>query len=99
MTTPKDESPLRWILTAHVCRICFARVLTRTTFDHRKIFKCSNCETEVQAEHVTGLCCCGMKLRGGKDAGVRCVENTKRVPENPAHIVAQQVDAQNLTRA
>lgn len=99
MTTPsKDETPLRWVLTDHCCRICFARVVTRTTFDHRKIFKCTNCDTEVPGDHVTALCCCGMKLKGSKDAGVRCVVNTERTSLNPSVIVAQQVDAQISTR-
>lgn len=79
-------------MTSHICRICLARVLTRTTFDGRQIFKCSNCETEVESAHVTGLCCCGMKLRNKRDAGVRCVVNTDRRPENPAYIVAIQAE-------
>ncbi len=99
MTTQlKDEAPLRWLVTDHICRICFSRVLTRTTFDHRKIFRCANCDTEVPGDNVTALCCCGMKLKGSKDAGVRCVANPDRSPLNPAVIVAQQVDAQISTR-
>jgi hypothetical protein len=87
----KDTAPL-WSLTDHVCRICFSRVLTRTTFDNRKLFKCSNCETEVEDQHVTGLCCCGMKLRNKRDAGVRCVVNQERRPECPSYIVAIQAE-------
>lgn len=88
----KKETPLQWILTEHCCRICLGRVLVRTTFDHQKIYKCSNCETEVQSEHVTGLCCCGMKMRNNRDMGIRCQVNEGRTPENPSYIVAAQVD-------
>lgn len=90
MAAPKEATPLQWTLTEHSCRICFGRVLTRTTFDRRKIFKCSNCETEVEDAHATGICCCGMKLRNNRDAGVRCTINVDRKPENPSYIVAVQ---------
>lgn len=96
--TTRDETPLRWELTDHCCRICFARILTRTTFDSRKIFRCSNCDTEVESQQVTGLCCCGMKLRTNRDAGVRCQVSTDRSPENPSYIVAAQIDPQIATR-
>lgn len=88
---PQDENPLRWVLSPHICRICFARVLTRTTFDRHKVYKCSNCETEIVGDGPQCLCCCGIKLRTNKDAGIRCVVNQSRTPENPAVIIAEQV--------
>lgn len=97
--TNRETYPLQWTITQHCCRICFGRVLTRVTFEGRKVFKCAECETEVQADGVVGLCCCGMKLRGGKDAGVRCIEQTNRTPMMPAMIVAAQVDAKTTPRS
>jgi len=86
-----DNKPMQWMLTDHCCRICFGRILTRTTFENRKVYKCSNCDAEVQAESVTGICCCGMKIMKQKDAGIRCVLNTDRKPENQSMVVAAQV--------
>lgn len=89
----KQDTPTQWELTDHCCRICFGRVLKRTTFDRRKIYRCSNCETEVVGDSSQCLCCCGIKLRTNKDAGIRCIVNPSRTPENPSYIVAEQVSA------
>lgn len=90
---PSDDLPLRWVIADHICRVCLARVLVRQTWDRRKVYRCSNCETEAEGEGPQVLCCCGMKMRAGRDLGVRCVANPRRTPENPARIVAMQVDA------
>lgn len=90
---PSDEATLRWELSPHICRVCLARVLVRNTFDRRKVYRCSNCETEAEGVGPQVICCCGMKMRAGRDLGVRCVPNPRRTPENPARIVAMQVDA------
>ena len=84
-------SPFTYSITQHICRICLARVLHRETFEGISIYKCSNCGVEVESENVHGLCCCGIRLRNKKDAGIRCVVNDKRCPEHPAEIVAMQV--------
>lgn len=89
--TAKEETPLRWSLTDHCCRICWGRVLVRTTFESKKIFKCSNCDHEVISEHVHDLCACGAKMRTNKDLGLRCVVNTERSPELPNAIIATQI--------
>lgn len=81
----------RWELTPHICRVCFGRVLKHVAFDHRKTYKCSNCETEVIGSSANCLCCCGISLRTQRDAGIRCVINNERTPENPSIIVAEQV--------
>lgn len=88
---------LRWELTPHICRICFSRVLTRTTFDKRKIYLCSSCGTEAEGAGPKALCCCGIKVRGTVDAGIRCISNPRRTPENPAQFVAEQVTAPKAT--
>ena len=79
-------------LTNHVCRICFGRVLERDIADDKLTFKCSNCGTETVSANVHSLCCCGMKLRNSKDAGVRCLISPNQRPEMPSEIVAMQVD-------
>ena len=96
--TTRDEIPLRWELTDHCCRVCFGRVLVRTRFDNVKVHKCSNCETEVVSDAPGGLCCCGMKLRTNRDAGVRCQVNAERKPENQSYIVAAQIDPKIVAR-
>jgi hypothetical protein len=78
--------------------VCFGRVLQRTTFDHRKVYRCSNCETEAEGTGAHVLCCCGMKVRGKIDAGIRCVPNPRRTPENPARVVAQQLSPAETVR-
>lgn len=93
------DGPPRWMLVNHICRICFGRVLQLSTFDRRrKVYRCSNCETEEAGEGPQVLCCCGIKLRGGRDAGIRCIKNPRRTPENPAHVVAEQINPQNTSR-
>lgn len=80
-------------MTPHVCRVCFGRVLVRHSTGNLVVHKCSSCGTEVETEHVSGLCACGIRLRNKRDAGIRCMINDRRTPENPAQIIAQQIDA------
>lgn len=94
---PSQDDPQRWTLTAHCCRICFGRVLTRTTFDGRKIYICSNCETTIEGDGPQCLCCCGIKLRKSVDAGIRCTVNPNRTPENVSVILAEQLSAPKTT--
>ena len=82
-----------WSLTSHCCRACFGRVLHRETFDHRHVYRCAQCGAEQEGKGTVALCCCGIKLRGGKDAGVRCMVNGERSPEFPSEIVAAQAKA------
>ncbi len=86
---PKQEE-FQYIITKHVCRVCFGRVLMRETFDHVKIYKCSNCGVERTGERESAICCCGTKLRYGKDMGIRCIPNPDVRPEFPSEIVAVQ---------
>lgn len=86
-----DKDDFQWRLTSHVCRACFGRVLMRETFDRRKIFRCSNCGAEREGHDSRVICTCGLKLRTGIDAGVRCVVNKDKSPEWPSEIVAEQV--------
>lgn len=87
----KDQQEFEWRITPHVCRACFGRVLMRETFDRRRIFRCSNCGVEREGHDTRAICCCGLKLRTGIDAGVRCQVNEERSPEWPSEIIAEQV--------
>lgn len=81
-----------WKITAHCCRACFGRVLVRETFDRRKVYRCSNCGIEVEGRTEMAICCCGIRLKTGVDAGIRCVTHDNPTPELPAQVVAVQVD-------
>ena len=81
-----------WSLTDHVCRVCFGRVLasaTKTDGAHR--YRCSNCGLEEAGRKPGVLCACGLKLKNGHDAGIRCELNPEPTPEFPSEVVASQV--------
>lgn len=83
-----------WAMTDHVCRCCFGRVLVRETFDRRKIYRCSNCGIEREGRSEAAICSCGIKLKTGVDAGIRCQVSENRTPEFPSEVVAVQVGRQ-----
>jgi len=98
MAMSKQDEPF-YKITEHCCRVCFGRVLMRETFDHRRLYRCANCGVEREGRGETAICCCGIKLKGGRDAGIRCEVNAERTPEFPSEIIATQVDAQIQQRA
>lgn len=75
----------------HACRICFGRILTRVDERGNQTQRCSECGTEVVGK-VQALCCCGVKLKNGKDAGLRCRPNPEVSPEVPAEIIVMRVE-------
>lgn len=81
-------------LTPHCCRVCFGRVLARETFDHKRVYRCSNCSIEKEGRSEAAICACGMKLKNGVDAGIRCQAQEHPTPEFPSQVVAVQVDHQ-----
>ena len=84
----------QWIITDHVCRACFGRVLTRTGDDGQRRYKCSNCELELAGGAVKCLCACGMTMgKKARDMGLRCVRNPRPSPEVPGAIVVAEVQA------
>lgn len=87
----RETRPL-WALTDHVCRCCFGRVLVRETFDHRRVYRCSNCGVEQEGRSEAAICACGLKLKTGVDAGIRCQRQEAPTPELPAEITAAQVE-------
>ena len=81
-----------WRLTDHCCRACFGRVLARETFEHKRLYRCSNCGVEAVGASEAAICACGIKLgRKRRDAGIRCVPNPTINAECVSEIVAQQV--------
>jgi hypothetical protein len=66
-------------------------VLTRTTVDHRRIYRCADCGVEREGHDARAICACGIKLRGTVDAGIRCRLNDAKTPEVPTEIIAEQL--------
>lgn len=80
--------PVTWRLTDHACRVCFGRVLERRTSDGRRLVRCANCGTEVEGR-VENLCCCGLKTKAGRLAGMKCVRNDAPTPEQPSEVMVR----------
>lgn len=91
MTDAPQPTSYAWTLTDHICRSCMGRVIKRPGIGPRRYYRCTNCGTEVEGTTTAALCCCGMKLRTGRDAGVRCARNTEPSPECQSEIIAQPV--------
>lgn len=86
----KLQQAYSWQIIDHVCSCCFGRLLMRETFDRRKVYRCSNCGLEREGGSETAICCCGIKLKTGTDAGIRCQKNPEKSPEFPSEIVAAE---------
>lgn len=87
-----DGREFHWRLEPHACRICFARLVSRRTVGGKRVIRCTNCGTEIEHPRIAGLCCCGITLSTGRNAGVRCIHNPKRTPECPSEIVVQAAE-------
>jgi len=96
MTAHTDH---HWYLTDHVCRECFGRILERPT-DRRSddqgapgtsVYRCADCGSQAHSDSHTAICCCGLTLKTGKDAGLRCQVADVRRPDFPSEIVARPV--------
>lgn len=67
-------------------------MLARETFDHKMVYRCSNCGVEREGASEAAICCCGIKFaKNRRDAGIRCVANPARTAECVSEVVAQQV--------
>lgn len=80
-----------WEITDHACRACLGRILTRKRDDGVLESRCSECGLHAEGGHRK-LCACGVKLRTGKNAGLRCVRNSDVRPEAPAEIIVVHQD-------
>lgn len=98
MSAVKREPAQGWEITDHICRVCFSRVLVREAFDRRKTYRCVGCGAEAEGASETAVCCCGIRLKNGIDAGIRCQRNPAPTPEFPAEITAVQAIAPDKIR-
>ena len=65
----------------------------RETFDRRRIYRCAGCGVEREGRNETVICACGIKLKTGTDAGLRCVVSKEPTPEFPAEITVSMIEA------
>jgi DNA-directed RNA polymerase subunit RPC12/RpoP len=86
----KHEPAQGWTIVDHICRVCFSRVLMRQD-DGRRIYRCAGCGVEAEGRTEAVICTCGIKLKTGVDAGIRCSAATNPTPEFPSQITASQV--------
>jgi DNA-directed RNA polymerase subunit RPC12/RpoP len=91
MSKAKTDAAMAYYLTDHVCKTCFSRVVAHVMFDRRRVYRCTGCGAEAEGESEAALCACGIRLKDGRDAGIRCRHNDERSPENPFEIVAEHV--------
>lgn len=91
MSRAQREPVQGWVIEDHCCRACFGRVLMRETFDLRRIYRCSNCGAEAEGKTAAAICSCGIKLKTGVDAGIRCQVHAEPTPEFPSQVVAAQL--------
>lgn len=91
MSRAQREPVQGWVIEDHCCRVCFGRVLMRETFDLRRIYRCSNCGAEAEGKTAAAICACGIKLKTGVDAGIRCQVHAEPTPEFPSQVVAAQL--------
>lgn len=93
---PAAVKPELWELTDHVCSVCFGRVLMGRMpddyagDDHHRRWRCSNCGAESVNRLASSICACGIRLKSGRDAGVRCERNQAPTPEFVSEVVASQ---------
>jgi DNA-directed RNA polymerase subunit RPC12/RpoP len=80
---------LTWVMTDHVCRVCFGRVMVRQKSGRLEfVFRCASCGAQAGGESPAAVCACGLTLEGTKDMGVRCQVNPERSPELIDEIIA-----------
>lgn len=91
-----DDTDLVWRITPHACRNCFGRVLARPDGEGERVYRCSNCGLERPGRKTDVICGCGISLKGGKNAGLRCIVQAKPTPECPAQVVVEEVSGGKL---
>lgn len=83
------SNPELWALTEHCCRNCFGRVLRRYVNGRHQAL-CAECGLQTEG-YPRSLCCCGVKMADGRDAGLRCVPNDHITPETPHRVLVKHV--------
>ena len=84
------DTGIGWLITDHVCRICLGRVLRST--DHKQV-RCADCGL-VESGTPHAICCCGVRLATGKDAGLRCKLNETKAPDVPQQVCVEHIDVE-----
>lgn len=80
-------------LLDHCCRICGGRLLQGEAAGREALIRCAECgtsETTGKPRPYEVLCCCGVKLASGADAGLRCRRAVKPTPEKPHEVVVKR---------
>lgn len=72
------------VLTDHVCRCCFSRLLKRGLGG----YLCPNCGAETKSQDVSDLCACGASTNQGQNLGLTCQPNPNKSAANPVLFVA-----------
>lgn len=92
MSEPKKsaERAERWSVVDHLCRICFGRLMIRRAESGKLVVKCAECDAAIEGSHLD-ICCCGVTLQSGANAGLRCMKNEARTPEQPQAIIVRHV--------
>lgn len=76
-----------WKLSPHVCRLCLGRIMVRDNADGSETARCSCCGAMGEGGPES-ICACGMKLKSGKSAGLKCAPNPSKSPDLPHEYVA-----------
>ncbi len=77
-----------WRIEDHCCGRCFGRILSRDANDGARTYRCADCGLTAAGADTTVICSCGLKLRGKKDMGIRCVANEHKTAEFMVEICA-----------
>ncbi len=84
----KAQRAESWQLTAHACRHCFGRVLTRRLSPKKSESICAVCESRVAGD-ASGLCWCGVHA-GHHGTIFECIRNPSPNPANPGMIMVRE---------
>ncbi|BBL75446.1 hypothetical protein [Methylomagnum ishizawai] len=84
-----------WFLVEHACRICSGRLLWRPGPNGGGQARCAECGAKAVGE-PRNLCWCGAKTATGKNAGLRCVRNPERTPQNPNEVIVVPVEEADM---
>lgn len=86
-----SAKPIEWRLLDHCCSVCFGRLLSRPGRDGATWYQCSNCGLSRESTRPETLCACGITLKTGKNAGLRCVKQANPTPECPSEVIVEEV--------
>lgn len=87
--------PSLFELLDHCCSVCGGRLLRADT-ERGILLRCAECGARAELPPGSrapyeALCFCGVKLAGGKNAGLRCRRAATPSPERPQEVVVLHV--------